>query len=231
MTTPPVIDCKELIRQLAGEMTWLDMKWKLFSSLFGGSPENVEQMNRRTGFVFRILQDALIDDVFLHIAKMLDKPKFGKRFNVTFELVVDWFPPNVSEPARKTFKDRIDQLRTDFDHILMHRHRRIGHTDLHVATDAEKLLPISFEKAKEAVEASQKLLSDLSVALDGTAQGFLDDRDERFQVDVLMRILRLGNDAIDAEREARYRKLKELCKGNIDPDDVADDPLNESPEP
>jgi hypothetical protein len=221
---PP--DPKEVLKELTKQILWLDTKWKVFQILYRGDQSLIEEMNRRTGFLFYLFQDGLVDDVMLRISRLLDKAGFGRRNNITFDLAVRGLPPHVDPALRATLTSRIACLRALCDDVILHRNRRIGHVDMGAALSLEPLPPVKWMEVRQAVEEAKRLVSEISIAHDGTEIGYVNWGDEKRAVDILIRVLRLGNDAIDAERKARRDRLKALTGDDVDP---PDDPLKESP--
>ena len=229
--TSTPISAQDLINHLKAEIAWLDTKWKLFDGLYGRAASQIDEMDRRTGFPFGVFQDSLLDDVLLSIARLFDAamyptyPRNGKeiRYNLTF-LAVKQLSLNITATEHTTLWNRIEATKKRLDPLVMHRNRRIGHLDVAVARKIEPLPAISREEIGNAVADVKQLLIDISVAFDRSGLSFLSTGDEDREVDILIRILKLGNDAIDAEREARRKRAKELTG---DDEEIQDDPLNE----
>lgn len=227
---PPPLEPKVIIDQLMQEILWLERKWNLFHALYGRAESQIHEMNRRTGLVFGMLQDGVRDDVLLSIAKLLDNPEHKRtgvtRYNATFDLAIRRLPATVAEADRAALAARVADLKNQCDAIVVHRNRRIGHVDLAVALAVEPLPPIAWHDVADAMAKAKKLLSDISIAFDGSEIGFFNGRDETREIDTLIRILKLGNDAIDAERDARRQRLTRAT--GVDCEEP-DDPLNEGP--
>jgi len=57
----------------------LHVKWRQYLELFGTKPERLDLLNRSAPGFFRIVQDTFLDDTFLHLGRLTEKPNFGKR--------------------------------------------------------------------------------------------------------------------------------------------------------
>lgn len=114
----------EPLRRLADYIVWLYIRWQTYKDLFGRSEERVKKLNRRTGQVFRVVQDALLDNVQVEIAKLLDKATICGNKTLTFAGILKDAPIPVGDPRRVGFEADLEALRRRFEPILIHRHRR-----------------------------------------------------------------------------------------------------------
>jgi hypothetical protein len=58
---------------LRSEVVWLHAKWNLYRQLYARSAARVELLNRAAGHFFRVLQNMLVEDIVLHISRLLEK--------------------------------------------------------------------------------------------------------------------------------------------------------------
>lgn len=90
-------DVCELWDALDYEVTWLHGRWVIYRQLFGTNEERVEILNRSAGTFTAMLQEILLQDVQLGLAK-LGEPAVTKRFkNLTLAALVEILSEN--EPS------------------------------------------------------------------------------------------------------------------------------------
>ena len=63
-----------LYHTLRNELGWLYVKWDQFQALYGGSAERLELLNDTAPLLFRIVQDALWDDIGRHLRTLSAEP-------------------------------------------------------------------------------------------------------------------------------------------------------------
>ena len=73
-----------LYNELSDELVWLHAKWKQYRQLFGYSEERADLLNKASGYFFKIIQDALWDNIILHISRLTDPVKSAGKDNLTF---------------------------------------------------------------------------------------------------------------------------------------------------
>jgi hypothetical protein len=228
--TPDQVDVESVLKCIWNEVVWLDNRWLVCQSLFGSNKSDLDTLNQRTGTIFRIFQGSIIDDIILSIAKLLDPAKSRvrreERLNATFNLVLEKLPPHVPEPTRRKLAEDIASLRGHCDTLLQHRNRRIAHADLKAALDEEPPDKVTVRTIIEAIALAKVLLNDMGLAIIDGTYGF-DLPSLRHEAQVLLRIIKLGNEAMDAERRAKTARLRKLAgETNVE---APDDPLNDLP--
>lgn len=146
--------------ELSNEVAWLHAKWNQYRQLYGHSEERVDLLNRAGGHFFRIVQDALWDNVILHIARLTDPIKSGRRDNLTL-LRLPEVIPNAS--LKKEVKALIDTALSSSSFARDWRHRSLAHIDLELAlrTGANPLPGISREQVENTLLAFRSVLNKL----------------------------------------------------------------------
>jgi hypothetical protein len=76
-------DLGPVYHELWNEVTWLHAKWNQYRQLFGHSRQRVELLNEVASHFFRIVQDALWDDVILHLARLTDPLRSRGKANLS----------------------------------------------------------------------------------------------------------------------------------------------------
>lgn len=144
-----------LMFALNNEAAWLNLKWNDYCVLFGTSEERVDLLNEAIpGFVVT-MQDALWDDVLLHICRLTDPPKSVGRDNLSLAQLLPLVDPSLdlgtlAAEARDSAAFARDQ-----------RNRRLAHRDISIALE-EATTPLETQtraKVTTAVKAINQCLN------------------------------------------------------------------------
>lgn len=153
-------DLGELQYELYTQLVWLHYKWHQFRSLFGKDADQIQLLNQSAPLFFRIVQDALFDEVLLHVARLTDPPQSVGRDNLT----VRRLPALIGDPQLNAeISALLDVVLTSCDFARKRRNQRLAHIDLLTARGAVPLTPAS----RRDVEVALKALRDLLNRLDG----------------------------------------------------------------
>jgi hypothetical protein len=141
------------------EVAWLHAKWGEFTVLFGSKKERIDLLNQAASGFFKIVQDTMRDDTFLHLARLTDPPKSSGKENLTIQNL-----PNLITDA--TLKVEVSALvtqavaKTAFCRDW--RNRYIAHRDLPLATSQQHATPLATASrvmVKEALVAIAAVLN------------------------------------------------------------------------
>jgi hypothetical protein len=146
-------------------VVWLHAKWNQYRILFAESPERIELLNGVAGFFFRMIHEVLLENVVLHVARLIDPPQSGtkkKKDNLTLsrlKAAVEEKAPELSAEISKL----VGRARTEASFIKEWRDRRIAHWDLKLAmNDPVTQLPeISRESMERALAAVRAVLNEI----------------------------------------------------------------------
>lgn len=147
--------------EVVGQILLLHSKWGDYLALYG-KEGRVNLLNESAPEFFGRLQDTLLDDVMLHLARLTDPEKIGRKANLSIKGLV----------ARLSDRDHADSLEpsiTDLDDKVSAardwRNRRIAHTDYDLAVGAPvtPLLPTSRNAIGAAIEALAALINAITV--------------------------------------------------------------------
>ena len=195
-------DLGAVFHSLFEEVAWLHDKWREFRELFGTSPERINLLHEAASRFFGHVQDALWEDVLLHISRLTDSVSIGLKENLTIRRL----PALIQEPA---FCDEVTALvnlaveKSGFARDW--RNRRIAHRDLALALDSApmELAAASRLLVGEALDALTVVIcrvhehyhdGSVDLAVPGGPGDALD----------LLRVLQAGLSS-EADREARFR--------------------------
>jgi hypothetical protein len=200
--------------ELYGEVAWIRDKWREFRELYGTSPERVEILNDAASRFFGMVHDALWEDALLHLSRLTDPARMGKRENLTLCRL----PGLIAEPALRADVDSLVAVAVEKCSFARDwRNRHIAHRDQPLSLDPDALQlahasRLSVQEALDAITAvilriHEHYLGGMSLDIPGGPGDALD----------LLRVLR---DGLDAER-ARERRF---TTGNPLPEDLTSRP-------
>lgn len=151
-------DLGTVFNKLYNELAWLYIKWNQYVELYGVKPSRIDLTNQASPLFFRIVQDTLWEDTLLHIDRLTDPPKTGKKSNLTILLLSNLVEKDSMSAQVKSLCD-IAVEKADFCRDWRNRH--IAHIDLHLAMQegATSLLPASRAKVKECLSAISDVLN------------------------------------------------------------------------
>jgi AbiU2 len=146
------------------EVAWLHLKWTEFADLFGLKPSRIDLLNQAAPAFFRIVQDALWEDIVLHIARLTDPSKsLGKKANLTIcnlpSLIID-------QKIRADVAALVGIAIENTGFCRDWRNRHIAHRDLSLALEsaATPLAPASRKQTHKALSSIKDVLNALEAA-------------------------------------------------------------------
>ncbi|MBE3602159.1 hypothetical protein IMX07_00810 [bacterium] len=143
---------------LYNEVVWLHAKWNQYRILYAESPERVELLNRTAGFLFRMIQNVLWEDVLMHIARLTDPPKSAGKDNLSLRRL----PKALDELALSA---EVATLVEEAEKAALFargwRNRRLAHMDLKLALEdrAEPLPRVSRHNVEQTLGAMAAILN------------------------------------------------------------------------
>ena len=194
----------ELYSVLWQQVTWLYSKWGEYVALFGTKPNRIEILNSTAPVFFKTIQDGLWENILLHIARITDSQKSGKKDNLTFLRL----PNLILNVGHKTSVEELLQISIDTSKFARDwRNRRIAHSDLKLVLDqgAEPLAPASKTQVQGALAAVAAVLNNLSnTYLDSTTMFDFASEPSAGGALSMLKYLRAGKDA-ELQRFARLK--------------------------
>jgi hypothetical protein len=133
------------LHHLVQDLAHLHLKWNEYVALFGHSADRVDVLNRSAPLFFRIVQDALWDDVLLGICRLVDDDRRT--------LSVLRLKALVRPELRPTVASLVASAIAASKFALKVRNVDIAHRNADVATKAAPLPPSSRADVKSALAA------------------------------------------------------------------------------
>ncbi|WP_440223653.1 hypothetical protein ACQQ2N_00230 [Dokdonella sp. MW10] len=157
------------------EVTWLHGRWAIYRQLYGTSEARVDVLNQSAGTFARMLQDVLLDDVQLGLAKLGDPAstpvRGGRAENLTLKNLLDRVIASgvlASElpPLLRRYEDACASIRD-------RRNKRIAHADLQINLEAKaSLLGPSREEIEVALKALRDVMNGVELHFTGTRTAY-----------------------------------------------------------
>lgn len=157
--------------QLRVELVFLYGKWTEFVHLFGEGEQTINLINRHGPHFFWVVQEALVENIILHVARLTDSARMKGDENLSIPLLIELIP----DPMVKAKAQELEKLCHEKAEISrQHRNKRIAHRDLsHALKSTPKPLSgISRKQIGEMLEAFDGLLSYLHTHYFGSTYFF-----------------------------------------------------------
>lgn len=113
------------------ELAWLYRVWGEYVDLYGTKPSRVDLLNRSAGGFFRVVQDALWEQVLLHIARLTDPAMSSGKTNLSIQSLLSV----TDDKLKDTVSKHVDEALRASAFCRDWRNRRIAHRDLDLALD------------------------------------------------------------------------------------------------
>jgi hypothetical protein len=151
-------DLGKIYNELMNDVVWLHVKWSQYRQLFGKSPARIELLNATAGTFFYVIQNILMDDVLLHLARLTDKPKSCGKKNLSILTMANLISiPILTVEVKKLAEIAYMKCKNAREW----RNRRIAHHDFHDAMVSidESLPGISRDYIETALDAIRVTLN------------------------------------------------------------------------
>lgn len=197
---------------LWNEVAWVHAKWKQYRQLYAVSPERIDLLNQAASLFFGLVQDALLEDVVLHLARLTDSPRSVGKRNLTVRALPELI---LQEPLAAEIGGLVDSAVSACVSLRAWRNKHLAHRDLSlaIASSTEPLPGISRENLEEALASVRAVLNRLASHYWRREVAYQKFLTEGRDADRLVYYLVLG---IQAEKDRQER----LERGEPLPEDV-----------
>jgi hypothetical protein len=188
-----------IFHALWNEVVRLHANWQEYRTLYGTSEAEIAVLNETAPFFFRVVQDSLWEGTLLHLCRLTDPSRIGKRENLTLSRL----PACIDDPELRARIDALitrAMLTTDFARDSRNRH--IAHNDLALAVDAqaEPLKAGSRKRVEDALSAIRETMNEIDRHFRGSEVGYQHFMTGYGRADALIYHLR---ESIEKERKER----------------------------
>lgn len=196
-------DLGAVYNELYNDLVWLHAKWEQYCCLFAKSKRRVELLNETAGYLFRLIEYTLFEDVVLGLARLTDLESTGQGNKRQKNLTVHCLPPLIPDKALKDeMSGLVQSALTACSAARAWRHKRLAHRDLAVALATDPLPGISRADVEAALTSFRTLLNRLECHFWNREVHYV--LRNVGDADSLVRYLHKG---VKAEREQRERLL------------------------
>ena len=151
----------EAYHALHDEIISLHHKWGEYRELFGARPERIDLVNEASPQFFALIEIVLWEDTLLHIARLTDSERIGKRENLTVRRV----PALIADASLRVEVESLVNIALDKSAFARDwRNRHIAHRDLPLALD-QGATPLA-HASRSAVNDALASLADIVNAID-----------------------------------------------------------------
>lgn len=191
------------------EVARLYGNWGQYVELYGTKRSRVDLLNKTAPFFFRIVQDALLEQTILHVARLTDPPKSGGRANLTIRRL-----PGLIEDTRLAGKVEglVLKARQSCEFCRDWRNRRLAHNDLVLITEIE-VEPLK-GASRDGVEASLGAIANVLNAVTGhymQSESFFESFDRESAVQLLY--------VLDDGLKEKRKRMRRLVSADTNCDD------------
>ncbi len=148
----------------------LAFAWKQFQCLYLSGPARTALLDEAAGGFFGIIQEVLLESLFLHLSVLSDPPSNGTHENLSFERLAASVKPELIDSGAWP---QAEQLLTEFKNqvvtIRRHRNKRIAHADLATVVEPKTtpLDDVTLSQLRNAVKQAFATFNALCYPLSG----------------------------------------------------------------
>src|SRR5260370_34462315 len=144
----------DLIEAFDNLLADLNGEWRLHKELFQ-VPEHYILFADSSPTIWHMLRDALIDSVFMSIARLLDSPASCGKDNLSLSRILLKMPAG---QERDEIQRQYDELVSLYNSALRHwRNRKLSHNDLMTMRGMSPLPDVSFNEISELIDRMNKI--------------------------------------------------------------------------
>jgi hypothetical protein len=155
-------EIKTVYENLESQVLLLHWRWKIYRQLFAGQPESIFLLNNTAPFFFWNIERVLRQNVYLAIARLLDREGTGERKNLSFprmlKSIEDQKELNLSFDLKRIFEELVETAKG----IKKVRDKRIAHNDLISINKVEPLPKVSRADIENTLKLIRKFMNKIS---------------------------------------------------------------------
>jgi len=150
-----------LFEQIWQEVARLHSQWEIFSQLYAESAEQVKFLDRMAPGFFGIVQEAMLNNIFLSFSRLTDNTKTGRKENLSFNRFIESIDSSKEPKFAEILRKALESLRTECKPFRDWRNRKIAHKDLSTALQyhPQPLPSINKEMIEKVLRLMRELLN------------------------------------------------------------------------
>jgi len=156
---------REIFRELSSAVVWLHGHWIIYRQLYAKSSERVELLNESAGTFFSLLQNILLHDTVLAIARLTDRSESRGRENLVLSQLVEKLDSSSYPDLMGRLKASLGAVDRKCEVFRKKRNRQVAHSDLMAAlkVESEPLPGVSREMVEDALKAIRDYMNEFEV--------------------------------------------------------------------
>jgi hypothetical protein len=156
---------REIFRELRSAVVWLHGHWIIYRQLYAKSSERVELLNESAGTFFSLLQNILLHDTVLAIARLTDRSEIRGRENLVLGQLVEKLDSSSYPDLMEKLTASLGAVDSKCKVFRKKRNRQVAHSDLMAAlkVESEPLPGISREMVEDALKAIRDYMNEFEV--------------------------------------------------------------------
>ena len=156
---------REIFRELSSAVVWLHGHWIIYRQLYAKSSERVELLNESAGTFFSLLQNILLHDTVLAIARLTDRSESRGRENLVLSQLVEKLDSSSYPDLMGRLKASLGAVDRKCEVFRKKRNRQVAHSDLMAAlkVESEPLPGVSREMVEDALKATRDYMNEFEV--------------------------------------------------------------------
>jgi hypothetical protein len=154
-TTPVSVTLQKRLDAVHLEVCELHFKWKYFAQLFA-EKRGYEILNATAPSLFAYVQDLMLHDIILCIARLTDPVKSKGQANLSFDSIL----AEIADPSlRAEAFEIISRIKRKTGAVRDWRNKKLAHNDLAKAIEGNPLPPIYIADLREVLKLTSQLLN------------------------------------------------------------------------
>jgi hypothetical protein len=180
-----------------GTVAELHRFWRFHVDLCGNA-QHVALMQEILLGPLVLIRKAVLSHITMGVGRLLDRPKYGKRANLSFAHLLESIQPYTPPDFAAKMATMLDDAAAHCEPLLLWRDKRFGHADkAHVlGTGAERLPEVEQEAFEKALAMLRDLLAEIHAHFNG--RGSMHFPEPSRDADNLMKYVREGYKAEQA---------------------------------
>jgi len=185
----------QVFSELLHEVAFLNSKWQIYENLFSHSKERIALLNKISAQFFGILQEILLGDLHLHIAKLTSAIKSNRQKNLTIRQLPDLLNESLLPEIEPLINSSIELCMVS----STWRNKKFAHIDYDHALEYDSTLPeFSRSDIEKAVNAISAVINRINLYYFNSEIKFKSDKIEYQSVDRIIQYLNMGLKAEEA---------------------------------
>jgi hypothetical protein len=168
------LELSELFDAISNELTTVHFRWKQYRILFAEKPSRIDLLNESAPFFFQIIQNALMEDTLLGIARLVGPAKSAGKSNLSLERLTKLIRNPKFAELQKEAENLVETAKNLGEFAIEWRHRRIAHQDLDLVLGKSPtpLPDVTRDRIEKVLSALGEVLNRIAVGYGGSPTAY-----------------------------------------------------------